>query len=53
MGGALLEPNDTALIIFKCDMVEEILEFVNQDPYMENGLIKSFNIRLWSLAIGG
>jgi len=53
MGGALLEPNDAALLIFNCEHVEEVEAFVEKDPYVLKGLIKSYDIRPWSVAIGG
>lgn len=53
MGGALLEPNDAALLIFQCDQVDEVEGFVEKDPYVQKGLVKSYDIRPWSVAIGG
>jgi len=53
MGGALLEPNDSALLIFQCDHVEEVERFVEKDPYVKQGLVISYNVRPWSVAIGG
>ena len=52
MGGALLEPNDAALLIFRCDHVDEVEGFVEKDPYVQKGLVKSYEIRQWSVAIG-
>ncbi|MBT8218420.1 MAG: hypothetical protein KJP00_01255 [Bacteroidia bacterium] len=53
MGGALLEPNDVAVLIFKCESPREVEQFITSDPYYKNGLINSFDIRPWSVAIGG
>ena len=53
MGGALLEPNDAALLIFLCDHVDEVEGFVEKDPYVQKGLVKSYDIRPWSVVIGG
>lgn len=52
MGGALLEPNDSALMIFQCEKAEDVEAFVKKDPYFTNGLVKSYEIRIWSVAIG-
>jgi len=52
MGGALLEPNDAALLIFKCDGLAEVEAFVEKDIYYQKGLILEYSIRQWSVAIG-
>lgn len=53
MGGALANPVDKAIVIFKSDSTEEIEEFVRQDPYVQNGLVKSWEIREWTVVVGG
>jgi uncharacterized protein len=52
MAGALAEPVDGALFIFRnCDK-EEIDQFVRQDPYYENGCITSYAIRPYIVVAG-
>ena len=37
MGGALLEPNDAALLIFKCNDIKEVEDFVEAEEH-EDGV---------------
>ena len=52
LGGALADPADQALIVFRCADPSTVEAFVNQDPYVRNGLVKRWEIRPWSVAIG-
>lgn len=52
LGGAFEEPNDTALIIFKAENSKIIRDFVKHDPYVINGLVKTWEIRKWKVVIG-
>ncbi|MBD8488155.1 hypothetical protein IFO69_05290 [Echinicola sp. CAU 1574] len=52
MAGALEDPADQAVIIFKCDNPSEIENFAKNDPYVKNGLIASWSIRPWNVVIG-
>lgn len=52
MGGALANPADKALLVFKCDDKNRIEEFVKRDPYVQNGLVASWDIREWTVVIG-
>lgn len=50
MGGALDDPADQALIVFRAS--EEAQKFVENDPYVTNGLISKWQIRPWKVVIG-
>jgi uncharacterized protein len=52
MAGALAEPADGAVLIFKADNTKPIEEFVNNDPYVKNGLIAEWTVRQWNVVIG-
>lgn len=52
MGGAFSEPSDGALLIFKVDNPEVVIEFAKTDPYVINGLIRDWNVRGWNVVIG-
>jgi uncharacterized protein len=52
MAGALAEPADGAVLIFKTDDKEPIKEFVNNDPYVKNGLITDWYIKQWTVVVG-
>jgi uncharacterized protein len=51
MAGALADPPDGAVLIFKGDSPEIAEEFVKKDPYVKNGLITEWNVRLWNVVI--
>jgi len=52
MAGALADPYDQAVFVWKVDDTEVIDRFVAHDPYMREGLIKSFRVRKWNVVIG-
>ena len=53
MGGALADPADTAVLVFKGDSPAIVEAFVKGDPYVRNGLITEWSIRPWTVVIGG
>lgn len=52
LGGAFSEPADMALLIFKGDDASVAEKFARDDPYVKNGLVKSWRIRPWNVVIG-
>ncbi|NHE57857.1 YciI-like protein [Cyclobacterium plantarum] len=52
MGGALANPADKAVLVFRCEDIKTVEKFVQQDPYMLNGLVKSWKIREWTVVVG-
>jgi uncharacterized protein YciI len=51
LGGALDNPPDTALILFKSSAtVAE--DFAKNDPYVLNGVVVSWEVRPWNIVIG-
>lgn len=52
LGGALDEPVDTAVIFFKGESPKVAEDFANADPYVKNGLIKSWRVRPWNTVVG-
>lgn len=53
MAGALAEPVDRALLVFKVDDPQVVETFVRADPYVLNGLVTAWQIRPWTVVIGG
>lgn len=53
MAGALTNPPDKAVFVFKCSDKSEVESFAAKDPYIQNGIIKSWDIREWTAVIGG
>jgi uncharacterized protein YciI len=53
LGGALAEPADGAIIVFRGDCVDVAEAFAMADPYVKNGLVKTWRVRKWTTVIGG
>jgi uncharacterized protein len=53
LAGALAEPADSALIIFRGQDGTPALSFAENDPYVRNGLVKHWEVRPWSVVVGG
>jgi uncharacterized protein len=53
LAGAFSDPADRALFVFRVKGKGVIEEFIRKDPYVENGLVTRWEIRPWSVAIGG
>lgn len=52
LGGALAEPVDRAILMFKGDSANVAEDFAKADPYVLNGLIKSWSVRPWMTVVG-
>ena len=52
LGGALAEPTDSALIVFRGNSSEPAELFAKSDPYVTQGLVKSWQVRKWMTVIG-
>lgn len=52
MAGALEEPADAALLIFKGENATVAENFAKSDPYVINGLISEWKVRAWNVVIG-
>ncbi|MDD1527256.1 hypothetical protein C7U92_04975 [Bradyrhizobium sp. WBOS7] len=52
LAGALTNPLDTGVILFKGESEEVVERFVKEDPYVNNGLIQSWRIREWTTVVG-
>ena len=53
MAGALAEPADGAVLVFKGDGPEVAESFALNDPYVKNGLSTEWKVRPWTVVIGG
>lgn len=53
MAGAFAEPADGAAFVFKGDGPAAAENFAKNDPYVKNGLIKSWRVRPWTVVVGG
>ncbi len=52
LGGALAEPADTALIVFRSDSPDTARAFAEADPYVCNGLVERWEVRPWNVVVG-
>jgi uncharacterized protein YciI len=52
MGGALGEPVDRAILLFRGESPKVAEDFAKTDPYVVNGLVKSWAVRPWLTVVG-
>ena len=52
LAGALADPVDGALLVFRANDAKAVEEFVRKDPYVLNGLVKRWEIRAWNVVVG-
>jgi len=53
MAGAMGEPPDGALLVFKGTDASVAERFAREDPYVLRGLVTSWQVTPWSVVIGG
>jgi uncharacterized protein YciI len=52
LAGALSEPADRALLVFRCADRSIPESLARVDPYVVNGLVKKWEVRPWNNVIG-
>jgi uncharacterized protein YciI/heme-degrading monooxygenase HmoA len=52
LGGALADPADSALLVFHVHDKRIPEAFIQNDPYVVNGLVKEWKLRSWSVVTG-
>jgi uncharacterized protein YciI len=52
LAGALSDPADRALLVFRVADRSVVEEFAKKDPYVTNGLVMRWEIRPWAVVIG-
>ncbi len=52
LAGALADPADGAVLVFKGEDKSVAERFANEDPYVKNGLIASWRVREWTTVVG-
>jgi len=52
LAGALADPADIALIVFRSDSPDAARHFAETDPYVLNGLVQRWEVRPWNV-VGG
>lgn len=52
LGGALNDPVNQAILLFKGETAEVAEKFAAIDPYVLNGLVKNWQVRPWTTVVG-
>lgn len=52
LGGALANPPDGAVLLFRGSSPAAAEQFAKSDPYVLNGLVKSWRVREWTTVLG-
>jgi uncharacterized protein len=52
LAGAFDDPVDRALLVFRVDDKSKVEEFARKDPYVVNGLVNKWEVRLWKVVVG-
>lgn len=52
LAGALDNPADAALLLFKGDSPEVAEKFAKKDPYVMSGIVKRWYVREWKTVVG-
>ena len=53
MAGALCEPADGAVLVFRTERPSAVEDFARSDPYVTRGLVTEWEVRPWDLGVGG
>jgi uncharacterized protein len=52
LGGALADPVDGAVLLFRGDSPAAAEAFVMADPYVRHGLVTRWRVRAWTTVVG-
>lgn len=52
LGGALADPIDRAVLLFRGEDRSIAEEFARADPYVTNGLVARWHVREWTTVVG-
>jgi len=52
LGGALADPVDGALLLFRGDSPAVAENFASVDPYVTSGIVKRWHVRPWNTVVG-
>jgi uncharacterized protein YciI len=53
LAGGVGEPPQGALLIFKGESPRAAEQFAKDDPYVTQGVVKSWRVRPWNVVVGG
>jgi uncharacterized protein YciI len=52
LAGAFADPLDGAALVFRASDQSLVEDFARNDPYVINGLVKRWKVRLWNVVTG-
>jgi len=52
LGGALADPADRAVLLFRAESASVARAFAAEDPYVRNGLVIAWTVREWTTVVG-
>ena len=52
LAGALAEPVDAAVLLFRGDTPDVAERFAAADPYVSHGLVTGYRVRPWTTVVG-
>ena len=52
LGGALANPVDGAVLLFRGDSSAGAERFAKHDPYVTNGVVQRWHVREWTTVVG-
>ena len=52
LAGALGDPPDGALLVFRSDSAAAVEDFARADPYVREALVTSWRVRPWMVVVG-
>ena len=52
LGGALANPPDGAVLLFRGDSPAAAEAFAKSDPYVQQGLVRQWRVREWTTVVG-
>lgn len=52
LGGALADPVDASVLLFKAADAETVAAFARADPYVTQGVVSGWRVREWATVVG-
>ncbi len=52
LGGALADPADGAVLLFRAESPAIVEAFAKDDPYVRNGVVRAWRARPWTTVVG-
>lgn len=52
LGGALADPTDSAVLLFRGETADVARAFAAADPYVQRGIVTGWRVRPWTTVLG-